>query len=196
MKPRSDSKLTGLKGRQWNGEPAADYLYDRLMGEDGEQPWSVEVAAKEVTKRLRRPISASGIRRWLKAEHARRRAADNMEILQRSTLEFLSEHGSSLENLDRTITAQVVLMTARIHSEDGAEEAVKAMNAFTQLLKTLTDKEKLQQRIKEHDERVAKLKSELEALRNKLNKGGTTGDAGKHLDQVVALVDRVMGLSR
>lgn len=182
-----------LKGRTWNGEPAPGYLFDRLTGEDGEAPWSGEEAAKKVSAKLKVRITPQTISKWLKSEHANRRAMENYEVVQRTTLEFLSENGEKALDLDRIVNVQMVLMIGRIHSEDGAEEAIKAMSAFTKLKQAMTAERQLSQRTKEYEESVEKLKLRIDALCKALKKSGGSSEKIDEMNlAAVAAVDELI----
>jgi uncharacterized small protein (DUF1192 family) len=196
QKTNVNNILANLKGRKWNGRDAAEYLYDRLEGEDGEPAWSLAEASRRLQGKLRRRVTDSVISKWLKEEKAKRRARDDYEFVLNSTLAFFKDRESSLTELEQIADCTVVQMIARTLKEEGVEEAVKVINAMTSFLNALTNRSALRQRSTEWTERTAKLKAELEALRKKLNKPGGSTNPSDHIDQVVGLVDQVMGLAR
>jgi hypothetical protein len=188
--------LAQLRGRKWNGEDAEVYLYTRLEGEDGEPAWTLEEASKRLQGKLRRRVIPSVISKWLKEERAKRRAKDDYEFVLNATLAFFKDRGSSVTELEQIADCTVVQMIARTLKEEGVEEAVKVINAMTSFLNALTNRSALRQRSTEWTERTEKLKGELEALRKKLNKPGGSTNPSDHMDQVIGLVDQVMGLAR
>lgn len=170
IKPRSDNRMIALRGRTWNGEDAVTYLYNRLTGEDGEKPWSAEEAAKRVTGKLRVRITDRTISKWLKSENQLRRAKDNFEAVTQATLEFLTNQDA--KNLAQMVDTQIVLMIGRIHMEDGTEEAIDAVRAFTALRKTMIDEGKLEQQKVEYQESVKALRARIDALTSELKARG------------------------
>lgn len=195
-KTYSNNILANLRGRTWEGESAEAYLYKRLEGEDGEPAWTLDEAAKRLTKKLRRKVSPQIVSRWLKEEKAKKRAQDDYEFVLNTTLAFYQDRGSSVTELEQIADCTVVQMIARTLKEEGVEEAVKVINAMTSFLNALTNRSALRQRSTEWSERTEKLKAELEALRKKLNKPGGSTNPSDHMDQVIGLVDQVMGLAR
>lgn len=196
LKPRPSDKLANLRGKTWGKMDAEEYLWIRLQGEDGEPAWSGQNAAKRCSAKLRTRITGQMISKWLQKEARRRRMREEVDQMYATTLEFFAERPDASSEMDQVVDCQIVALLARIHAEEGAEETVKAINALTSLKKAITDDRKLRQRATEWEERTEKLKAELEALRKKVNKPGRGEDTGNHMDEVIAVVDRVMGLAR
>jgi hypothetical protein len=196
LKKRSDNTLASLAGRRWGGEPAADYLYARLDGEDGEDPWSVERAATEISKKLGRKVSPQTVSKWRKAEAASRRSRENFELAQRATLEFFAEHADKVD-LDRMVEAQLVFMIGRIHAEDGAEEAVAALKAYTALKRATTEERRMKQQIREYEESTERLRATIDRLTSELKSRGYDPAALDALNQrVVGEVDAMILANR
>ena len=190
MKTRFDNLLARLKGRTWNGLPAEEYLYIRLQGEDGEAPWLGSEAAKLVSKKLKVRVTEQVISKWLKRQVSDRRHAENYELMLTTTLSFIAERSEMALDLGDMVDAQIVMMIGRIHSEDGAEEAIKATTAFTKLKQAITAELLRKQRVREFEESVDKLKAKIESLCKQLKKaGGSAEEIDKFNHAAVKAVD-------
>lgn len=193
MKTRPENRLALLKGRVWNGEPAADYLLARLDGEDGEPPWSLREAAKHVTKKLRVKVSEHMLSKWRKREVQLRRDAEAHEALIEASVAALAKQAESGVALGDLVDAQVVLLIAKVYAEEGAEEATKFINSLTAFKRALTADRDSKQGIREYEESTANLRATIERLTQELKVRGYDPAALDALNQqVVGAVDAMI----
>lgn len=185
--------MAPLKGRTWGGMPAVEYLYARLEAEDGEPAWNLGVAAKEVSKKLRMKVLESTISKWLKNQKRERREAENFEALVESTVAQLAKHAESGLVLEDVVDAQILILIARVHAEDGIEEATKFVNSLTGLKRAITSDRDSKQGIREYEESTAKLRATIERLTLDLKARGADPAALDDFNkQVVTAVDSMI----
>lgn len=189
--------MARLKGRVWNGEAATDYLMARLDGEDGEAPWTLAEAAKRVSTKLRVKVSEQTVSKWRKRVERERREADNYEALIESSVRTLAQHAESGLQLDELVDAQIVLLIAKVHSEEGVEEAGKFINSMTALKRAITSDRDSKQGIREYDESVVNLKATIERLTAELKRLGYDPAAVDAMNaRTVEEIDKVLSKQR
>jgi uncharacterized small protein (DUF1192 family) len=182
-----------LKGKTWMGMPATDYLYMRLEGEDGEAPWTLAKAAKECSKKLRVPISEHVVSKWRKRIERDVKNAEQYELLVESTVNQLARHAESGLHLDELVDAQIVMMIAKVHSEEGIEDATKFIREMTALKRAITSDREQKQGVREYEESVATLKGRIELLIAELKAKGFDPAALDDLNRrTVAEIDEMV----
>ncbi|HRQ87221.1 MAG TPA: hypothetical protein PLA50_00365 [Bacteroidia bacterium] len=201
MKTRNDNILARLKGREWGGMPAQEYLLMRLDGEDGEPAWTLEVAAKAVAKKLKAAVSIQTLSRWRKRMKEERRHSENFEAMIEATVSHLAKQSARGVSIDDMVDAQITMMIGRVYAEDGVAEAIKFMGACTALKRALTADREQKQGVREYEESVQALKHRIEVLTMELKARGYDPAALDELNRrTVAEIDAVIlgnkGLAR
>lgn len=144
----------------------------RLEGEDGEPPWSLTEAAKKVSAKLRTKVSEQMLSRWRKAQVKERRERENFEALISSTTEQLAQHAEAGIKLEEVVDAQILMLIARVHAEEGTEECVKFVGSMTSLKRAITTDRDSKQGIREYEESVGVLRKRIEHLSAELKARG------------------------
>lgn len=164
--------MARLKGRVWEGEDATEYLFTRLMGEDGEPAWTLAEAAKAVSKKLKVKVGETTVSKWRKGQERQRKEAEDYDALIESTTNQLAKHAESGIDLDQVVDAQILIMIAQVRAESGIEEAIKFINSLTALKRAMTSDREQKQGVREYEESVEKLKARVALLSRELKLRG------------------------
>lgn len=193
MKTRSDNILARLKGRSWEGQPASDYLLVRLEGEDGEPAWSLAEAARRVGRKLKTRVAESTVSKWRKQQIRMRRDAEAHEAVLEASVEALARQAQSGLPLEDFVDGQIILLIARVYSQEGVEEASDFVRSLTALKRAVTADRDSRQGIREYEESVAHLNETIGALRAELKRQGGDPDKLDEINQrTVAAIDAVI----
>lgn len=199
MRKKRTGTLTALRGRQWHGRDAEDYLYERLQGCDGEEAWTLEKAGEEVAKKIgsKKPINVSSISHWHSRQRLLREQERNLKITNEALLRFATDGGKEVD-LEDLADALLTNMLAEIYRREDVEQAIDVTKALTSLTKALTEKNKLAQRAKEHEESIAKLKARLAKAHEALKKHGLTQEQVNELNEatVSAIDEEILSRSQ
>lgn len=185
--------MARLKGRTWGGMPAADFVLSRLDGEDGEQPWSLRHAAKEVSRRLKIPITEVMLSRWRKETLRARDSEADMAAMIEGSIRALAQQAESGVSLEELVDAQIVQTIAKVYADDGVEAALDTIKAFAGLKRSITADRDSRQGIREYEESVGNLKEIINQLRTELKRQGGDPDKVNTLNtKAVAAIDAVI----
>lgn len=168
LKTRSDNSLARLKGLTWQGQPAVEYLYARLEGEDGEAPWTLAKGAKEVSKKLRIKVSEQTLSKWHSKQIKAAQEAERYEDLVEATTRQLAKQAESGLALKDVVDAQVVLTIGTVYANEGVDEAVKFIRAMTELKRAITAENSQSLDVSKYTESTEKLKAHIEVLTKRL----------------------------
>lgn len=193
-KTRPESRLARLKGRVWGGMPAEEYLLIRLDGEDGEKPWTNREAADKVAKKIGGPkLSEQTISRWATAKRREVKAEQQYQDMLDASVSALARQAESGLSVDDLTGAQIILTIGKVHDQEGVDQALEVIKAFTALKRANTADRDSRQSIREYEESVAHLKETIEALRFELKRQGGDPDKVNQLNtKTVKAIDRVI----
>jgi hypothetical protein len=169
-KPRIDDALAKLAKRMVGGEPAGVYLFRQLGGEDGDANWTYDQGAEWASKRLGVRVGRNAVFNWFQKRAAVEAQERYFAIATEVEMNYLEKnpHVDPVVLANATIAASL----AQIITKEDPEIAVKVINAMTSLKKAWTDEARLEQRVKEYEESVGRLKGRIDLLTQELKTRG------------------------
>ena len=196
QKARVGDVIGILADKTWEGIPALDYLFRQMGGMPGDESqsvWTYKAAAEAASKEF-----GLTIRHWHTYRFYQQRAAAEMirekaQIIEEAKLSLMA---SSPSVKPERLAETMALITAGILIQGGeTDDAARALNAITNYEKSCTERQKLEQRAKEHDESVASLKAQLNKLKDTIAKGGNEENQEAHRKELADAVDKALELT-
>lgn len=196
-KTRKDATIEALPAA------ARQMLWVNLGGEqvadmDSGRPakWKLGDAVEWLKAKHKIAVSETALSKWYRRRAAFELIEHQIRVQTEAQLAWVESHGSELD-MGEVVDMHVVSALSRvIGGENSMDEAARFLASLAAVKRVDLDKDKLRQRVREYEESTEKLRAELTALRDAI-KAGKLGKV-KEADlraQVVAAVDRVMGLT-
>jgi hypothetical protein len=167
-----------------------------MEGEDGEPAWTLARAAKECSKKLRVPISEHVVSKWRTKMEKLVKTDEQFGLLVETTVEQLAKQAQSGVNLAEVVDVQIMMMIAKVHSDEGIAAATKFIRELTGLKRAIVAEREQAQGVIEYQESVEKLKKQLARLVTEMKAKGHNVETLDEINKrTVEKVDEMLRLS-
>lgn len=181
---------------------ARKMLFVKLGGEQVTDPdggraaeWMLKDGVEYIKRTYKRTISMAALSTWFKVRRAEEITRLHVEIQTKATLAYMESRGDEVNLREMADMSIVTALAKVVGGEASMDECAKFLGACAALKREETDRQKLQQRVREFEESTAKLRAQIEQLREAIKSGkagrGLTKDDNQYL---VAKVDELVGL--